>query len=188
MSRSLKIIQTVMKVLRVIVKIGFVCCIVGGVLSLASGVFALLANAGVSTFFDITVDSKTIEVIILEETGMNKVVLAANCLFGSILCVGGAINCKLHAIYLDKEINDGQPFTFDGADLLMKTAIRSIIVSIVSGIIAAIAFAIVAFGNGDATADFDWSISLFDPIALLLISVIFKYGAEIKANNNNNNF
>lgn len=184
MSKSLSIIQVVMKILRVLAKIAFVVCIIGGVLCIISGSIALASESGADTFFDVTVDGKTVEFIIFEQTGLDMISIAAACFSGAIVCGGAAATSKLQINYLDKEIEDGTPFTFDGAEYLKKTAIRFLIVSIICSIVAAIVFAVMTIGKDTQNIDTGIGWSLSEPLLMLFASVIFKYGAEQSATKN----
>ena len=184
MSKNLSIIQTVMKVLRIITKIVYIVCIVGAIISAISTGFAIAAYFGAKTFFDITIDGKTLEVIMLEETGMDIVTAIGYSAAGVVMSCASVITSKLACNYFDQEIEDGTPFTYAGADLLKKVAIRSFIISIVAVAIAAIAVAIITMGK-ETNIKIDGDISIFSPLAMWLVSVIFRYGAEVREQNSN---
>lgn len=187
MSKSLKIIQTVMKVVSVILKIAFVFCIIGAVFGIISAAYCIAAENGAQTFLDFTIDGKAIKVLVVEEAGMPLKAVGAYSLSAGIICIGAAICTKIEQKYFEKELLDGTPFTFEGADLLGKTAINCLIISIAASFIAGLTFGILMFGTEEYNVDLSGT-TIVSPLMMLFGSVIFRYGAEVSVKDKNENF
>ncbi|MCI6433815.1 MAG: hypothetical protein MR828_03435, partial [Clostridiales bacterium] len=81
--------------------------------------------------------------------------------------------------YFRQEQADGTPFTKHGADQILRLGIRTIVLPLVAAILAAIVCEL--FGSLQS-ASRDWGNlnSVTMGIALILASLIFRYGAELE--------
>ena len=84
--------------------------------------------------------------------------------------------------YFKAEQADGTPFTKQGAEQIKRLGIRTIILPLVSAIQVAVVIAIFDLPNGTVG---DWSnfTGIGIGIALILTSLIFRYGAELEEKN-----
>ena len=81
--------------------------------------------------------------------------------------------------YFRTEQADGTPFTKRGADEIRRLSIRTIVLPLVAAILAATVYGVVHL---PANAGSDWSnaYSLTMGVALILASLVFRYGAELE--------
>lgn len=163
MSKSLKIMQTVAKVARIVCKVLFILCLVGA----GGSLIALVATIAIGPLF--------------ETSGMSSVsTTVVGCAVGLFSCVGEAILFRMGERYFEHELAAGTPFTQDGAKEIFRWGIASIIVSVAvsvaSGIVMALAL---IFSSSVAEPDVTMSWSLGSGLMLLLLSVIFRHGAEL---------
>ena len=81
--------------------------------------------------------------------------------------------------YFRTEQADGTPFTKRGADEIRRLGIRTIVLPLVAAILAATVHGVFHL---PANAGSDWSnaYSLIMGVALILASLVFRYGAELE--------
>ena len=175
--RSLHTIQVLAKIGKVISTVLFILCIVGACLSLA-GVICLLSG-----FEAIEIGDVTLRSIIETNSDILMPALYGSLISGVVLCIAEAVISKYAEIYFKHELEAGDPFTFEGADELKHVGIMAIVVSLAAQILLSIGLA-VASGymkgiNEISTGEFN---SIGIGIILIVISVFFRYGAEIKEN------
>ena len=99
-----------------------------------------------------------------------------------IVRAGDAVLAKFAEHYFKRELTDGTPFTQGGADELKRLGILTICISIGTQCVAAIILSLVLEDQRtQSTAASSWSNAgqLFYGIAFLIVSVIFRYGAEM---------
>ena len=174
MSKSLSILQTIAKVVRIVCKVVFILCIVGGVGCLV-GLAALLIFGSASALVTAFSDWTTVNVVL---TG------CFGCLTGVFGCAGGAVLSRMGERYFEHELAAGTPFTKDGAKELFRLGIASLIVSLSVSVLTAIVCGIfMIFTPAVSDADVSMSWSLGTGLTLLLLSVIFRYGAELREQN-----
>lgn len=180
--KSLKVIQVLAKIAQIVSKVVFICCIVGfcgcvcGIIGLAFGVYAL------------KFDGKSLEVILLETQNITLGTLYAQITACIFLCAGEAVIAKFAEVYFSNELKAGTPFTFDGSKELMRLGIIEICVSVGAVALAAIAYAIflaAAKGVAPMAKELRNYSAVSNGITFILISVVFRYGAEVRAVNAN---
>lgn len=163
MSKTLSNILTVFKVARVIAKVVFILCIVG-----AAGCLLALAALPIAG-------------TILSGEGIDISYTYPACIVGLIACAGEIVFAFLAERYFKNVITAGTPFTLEGSKECFRLGITSIIISVATSIIAGFAAAICMILTMSASElDFDMSMSLSTGLFFLFISLIFKYGAEVK--------
>lgn len=79
--------------------------------------------------------------------------------------------------YFKTEQAEGTPFSENGANLLKKLGIRCIYMPIVAAVIASV---ITVCFKGEETGDISNLPSVATGIVLILVSMIFRYGAELE--------
>lgn len=82
-------------------------------------------------------------------------------------------------VYFNTEQKDGTPFAEKGADKIKDFMIKTIVMSLVAIIISVIVRQIFKVTSG---ADLDNGSEIVTGIVLILVSVIFRYGAELERN------
>ena len=164
MSKSLSILQTIAKVVKIVAKVLFILCIIGGVGSLL-GLISVLALGP-----------------FLEELGESVAETSAlGCFVGLISCIGEAIFFRMTERYCAHELEAGTPFTKEGAKEIRRLGIASLIISVSITFVCVFAEAIFyILVTGASDVDVSSSFSLGTCLFLLLLSVIFQYGAEAR--------
>lgn len=177
MSKSLKIIQSVMKVFQVLLKIAFVFCIIG-----ALGCIAATTILVTPSFLNREIGGKPIPDFILDNAGVSVQVAAAYCGAAIVLCIAGAVQCMFKLGYFNKELEEGTPFTYNGSETLKDAAIKVLVTDLISVFISVCVFAFMTYGIVGVSFD-GGAISIVDPLLMLFGSVIFRYGSEVRAPN-----
>ena len=80
--------------------------------------------------------------------------------------------------YFQEERADGTPFTSSGADRMRKLGIHTIVLPIVACCISAVLEGVFDLPH---TGDWDNGICVVLGIGMILVSLIFRYGAELEA-------
>lgn len=177
-SKSLQTIQTLNKIGKVLSKIVFICCLVGaigciiGIVSVAlMGADEVLKIGGVS-----------IHSLIEKEAEMSIVTMYVNMFVGMATCFAEAVVSRMAHRYFSNELEAGTPFTFAGADELLRLGIIAIAVPLGTTIASAIGVGIVsAFFEGVEKVELGNGVSLTLGIMFIVMSVIFRYGSELKS-------
>lgn len=170
MSKTLSNILTIFKIARILAKIVFICCIIASVCCLLALPMLSMVEAIVSDdlFDEVGVDISTVVYVGL--------------IVGIVSCVGEAIFAFLAEKYFKNVLDAGTPFAFDRAKECFRLGITSLIISVAVSIISGIASVVALFlANTDAMEfDFNVSISISTGLFFLFLSMLFKYGAELK--------
>ena len=159
MSKTLSNILTVFKVVRVIAKVVFILCIIAGagcLFGLAALPFERIPSVTELSYFA--------------------------CIAGACVCAGEAVFAYLAEKYFQSVINEGTPFSLDGAKECFRLGIASIIITVAVEVATGVTAGIVMLLSEAPTLDMDVdvTISLTTGLALLFLSMIFKYGAELQ--------
>lgn len=179
--KSLKIIQTMSKVGKILSMIAFIGSIVG-ICGCAVGIAAMLT----SVFETVKIGGITLHGLIDRATDFNALYsLVAGWL---IICIGEAVLARFAVKYFNNELQDGTPFTESGSKEILRLGILTVALPLASQILAQIAQAVIAeyaaielSPEMTATLDCDGSVTL--GICFIILSVIFKYGTELKTEN-----
>lgn len=168
---QLQKIQKTFHVFEVLTKIAFVFSIVGASLCAVGALCAFSWYSGGQVFSlfgePITIFSTT--------KGMNETLAAM--LGDCILLVTEAILLSFGSKYLKAEQADGTPFTQTGADMLKTLGIRCIWMPIVAMVIVSVIGVCFNAETLDTVSNLP---SLALGIALILSSMIFRYGATLE--------
>ncbi len=182
MSKSLKTIQVLFKIAKILSKIVFICCIIGAVGCIV-GIISLAIVGASGTLYD----GATLSQIIARESGMTINHMYAAISVGLVFCAAEIVIARFAEIYFGNELKDGTPFTFSGAKELMRLGIITVSVSVGASITAAIVVAIFkGCLSGVGSLDYSDGSSVAIGIMFLVISVIFRYGAEREEQFNSN--
>lgn len=173
MSQTLQTIQKLSKLGKILCQVFFVLSIIGAV-GCVIGIIGVASIPG-----DLMLDGTTINDMLLTEVGVTINTLYAILAAAIVLCIGEAVVCKFSEKYFRNELQAGTPFTFAGAKEMFRLGIIAICVTIGSSILASIVYAIIAASLGDVVPyDFYGISAALSGVAFLVLSVIFKYGAE----------
>ena len=171
--KSLQTIQKTCKIFQTLTKIVMILCFVGSgllLLGLICGIVISSAGAvvsgGVETLYKLTASASFYEMI-------------GTLLAEFVLVLTDALLFTYAYKYLSQELKDGTPFTETGAIMVRKLGIKLIVMPIVAVVIAATIYA--SFGIDAAEPDNGASVVM--GIALILVSMILRYGAELEQRN-----
>lgn len=180
MSKSLITVQKIFKVGKILSLIVFVVSIVGAVV-------ALLSATALLGLREVVVEGEAI-VNIVEGQGPNYVTLIFSAFVAVFSCIAGAIIAKLSSVYFSNELEVGTPFTRDGANELLRLGIISLVLPVCVSFITSIAFIVTKLYwpmlNESAL---DGTVSIALPLLVILLSFVFKYGAELEEKIQENN-
>ena len=171
MSKSLKTIQTVFKVVKIVATVLFILTIVGGALSLLGLILALVFRRAVSIG---ALQS------LVEMEGASFVASCYGAIEGIISCAGAAVLMGYVRKYCERELADGTPFTYDGAKKLFRLGIVWIIVPAAISVLVGFTYSICWLFDQGIIESSSTSIDITTGLLLLLVSCIFKHGAEIR--------
>ena len=167
--KHLKTIQIIVKIAKVLAIITLVCSIIGAC-ACALGLVALSILGG-----------SNLVSFIYEETQLNLASSILGLISGLIWCVAEIVLSCMSLNYCKRELEAGTPFTYDGAKEIMRLGMYSIAIPFVASIIESIVYGMYVMVSGDIFPDLDFS-SGFDitfGVALIVISVLCKHGAEL---------
>lgn len=171
---SLDKIQKIIKVFHTLAKIAMIFAYVAAGLLLVSAI--LFAN---NTSFQLISDTSA---ALLPDIDRNQMVSELLCDF--VVCLTDGLLLTFGQLYMKHELDDGTPFTTRGADEIKRLGIRIIILPLVAiGIISAIC----ATFNAELPETISNELSISFGIALIIISIIFRYGAELESKVKGNN-
>lgn len=173
--KTLNTIQTLSKIGKVLSKIVFILSIIGAAVCCIGIVcYALLHNV-------IKIDGRELSTILAMRADISVasgyVIMAA----GILLCAAEAVVARFAEIYFKNELAAGTPFTFEGAQEMLRLGIITIAVPLGTVIVCSIAVGIATqFASGFDKIDFSNATSVALGVMFIILSVIFKYGAEIR--------
>lgn len=176
MEKTLNKIQKFAKAGSIFSKIVLWCSIIGGVACLILLVAQLVVgNSRIMT------DSLMVKEYFTDATDFNLETLLAGTVIGLIMCVSEIINSKMAINYFDAELKQGNPFTTKLADQLKKLGLATIIINIVSIVLANVTYEVFAHyytitnklnvNNGE---------EIWLGLGFILVSLICRYVAEEK--------
>lgn len=165
---SLDKIQKIIKVFHILAKIAMIFAYVASGLLFVSAI--LLAN---NTSFQLIADTAQ---TLLPAADRDQTVSELLCDF--VVCLTDGLLLTFTQFYLKHELADGTPFTNKGANEIRGLGIRIIILPLVAiGIISAICAAF----NAELPETMSNELSISFGITLIIISLIFRYGAELES-------
>ncbi len=174
MTKTLKTIQTISKVGKILSKIAFIC----GIVSFALCFFGLISlGLGAET---LKIGGVTVHSIIEENAGLSTAAIYVSIAVAMVTVAADTVIAKLFERYFALELSDGTPFTFNGAKRLQKLGIFLIIIPLIANIIASTIYSIGLETVTDLQSmNLDYTGGIGMGLALLFVSLIFKYGAEL---------
>ena len=157
MSKNLKVIQTTSRVLEIIYKVVGILCLVGIGFLAFSRALPKLAET------------------ITSESGRTVKQLIGDCIVGFIVAATYFVVCKAHRDFFAMEQKVGTPFTMECAASFRVLGIIDIVVPVSLIIVVSIVSAIFKCWN-----DIRLDVSFGAGIAMILLSFVFAYGAELE--------
>ena len=164
MSKNLKVIQTTSRVLEIIYKVVGILCLVGAICCLVGIGFLAFSRAFPKLAETIT-----------SESGRTVKQLIGDCIVGFIVATTYFVVCKAHRDFFAMEQKVGTPFTMECAASFRVLGIIDIVVPISLIIVVSIVSAIFKCWN-----DIRLDVSFGAGIAMILLSFVFAYGAELE--------
>lgn len=164
MSDNLRTVQKICHVLEVIYRVLSIICLVG-LIGCVVGVVTLI----ICGFFP---EAKS---AIEDETGRTVLQIIGYCVAGFVVSMAHFIVLKAHRDYFAMEQKAGTPFTKEGAKAFRTLGIMNIVVPIATTAAAAIIAAIFR-----VSGDFRLEAEIGVGIAMILISFVLAYGAELE--------
>lgn len=171
--KSLQTIQKTCKVFQTLTKIVMILCFVG------SGLLLLGLICGIVISSTGAVISGNMETLYRLTSSASFFEMVGSLLAELVLTLTEALLFAYAYKYLSQELSDGTPFTETGAIMVRKLGIKLIVMPIVAAVIAATIYA--SFGIDAAEPDNGASVVM--GIALILVSMILRYGAELEQRN-----
>lgn len=172
--KSLQTIQKTFRVFQVLAKIALVFCIVIASICAVGALCAVARYTGGEVF---TLFGEPVTVFSSGE-GMNQTLAAL--LSNLVFLIAQSILLSFVGRYLKTEQAEGTPFTQNGANLLRRLGVRCIWIPIVAIVIAAV---ITVCLGAERSGELSNLPSLTTGVILILVSLIFQYGAELEAEN-----
>ncbi len=169
--KSLEAIQKTFRVFRILSKIAYILCIIGAA---AFGVGALCAAAqyhGGSVFL---IYGEPLKIF---ADGTDLLQKCVELLSAAFMLIADAILFGLAYGYLKSELADGTPFTEKGAGRLKKLGIRFIYIPVIA---ISVSGAVAVWQGVEHIGDAGNFGSVITGIVLILVSLIFRYGAELE--------
>ena len=175
-TKTLDTIQKLFNAGRVISKIIFVFSVVGFILS----VVTLVTTPIIPGAFKL--GGVNIYGLLGNATASSKAEVLAKLIESMIFCASEAVLAKLAELYFKKELEVGTPFDFAIAKKLLNLGICVTAVSFGATVFVAIGEAVINkffIEAGTYSADLSLSGSIGIGVALIIMSFLCKYGAEV---------
>lgn len=174
--KALKTIQIISKFAMIMSKFVRICCIVG-LCGCGVGVLALVVGGNTVKIGGVTLHS-----LLDTQANVSLGTILAAISVGVFLCAGELVVAKLSETYFRHELEAGTPFTHDGAMELRMLGVHMIWVPIVAMVCAKVAQTIFAKTMENVqTVSLSNGGSVAAGIALIVVSILCEYGAEISA-------
>lgn len=173
MTKSLKTIQVLSKIAKIFSRVLYILCMIGGISCLV-GIVLLIAVQGLQ------VEGETVRILIERKSEVAMSTIYFSCATGFVACLVECILCKFAYRYFDNELKAGTPFTEAGSEEIRRLGILTIVLPLAALIVQGIMFGIfkaVAPETSGSNMEITYSAGL--GIMFIILSVIFKYGAEL---------
>ncbi len=179
MSKNLKLINVLYKIAKIVSKIVFICSIIGAVACLV-GIIALSIGKE-------HIQIENINLILFNIKENTSISNAYACLIATFVSlVPEIVIAKYIEVYCNHTLSEKTPFTDSGANQILKIGGLIIIVFICNNIFIEIFYGIMShyFTNIVKLDFFDGS-GIIWGIMFIVLSVIYRYGAELEIKSKN---
>lgn len=162
---------------------------IGGVLSKVAMILLIVAAAGCVSGIaglscipaDLEVEGEPVRDLIEDDAGMAMEAIYGALIASAIVCIADAVVAYFAMAYFRNEQDAGTPFTFDGANEMMRLGVITVVVPVIAMIIASASLAVMDVIIGDMeSVDFNGGTSIMAGIVLMVFSVVLRYGAELR--------
>ena len=174
--KSLQTIQKTCKVFQTITKIAMILCFVG------SGMLLLGLVCGIAISGTGTVIAGNMETLYRLTSSASFFEMVGTLLAEFVITLTDALLFTYTYKYFSQELKDGTPFTETGAIMVRKLGSKLIVMPIVATAIAATIYA--SFGLD--VAEINNGASTVMGIALILVSMIVRYRADLEVDTSEN--
>lgn len=168
--KSLNKIQKISKVFKIIFQVIMILTIVMACYYVFATIIVLALKDN-ATFLDF------LKKYVLSQPEEDVKLIVVKMVASAIISIGNAVIFGFTVNYLNSELKDGTPFTESGAKKLLKLGIRYIYIPIITLIVAAILAAILSRDDVNINSNLP---SLAYGIILIMLSFVFRYGAELE--------
>lgn len=169
--KNLNRIQNLASLGKILSKLVFVCALVGACLCLAGLVSLPFADSGILM---------PLYGRIVNRGGASLGTVCAELSAGLVFSAGEAVLARFAHRYFVHEMEAGTPFTQEGAAELQKLGIYTICIPLGTQLLAQILYAVQAeVLEGVGTLSMDGFVSVELGAAFLVMSLIFRYGAQV---------
>lgn len=180
--KSLNTIQKLCEVGKVLSKIAFVFSVIGFVGCIIGLISLPFSNGGI-----IKIGGVTLHELISNGNNCGSMCISATLSGWLVVCIGEAVLAKFAESYFKNELTLGTPFTFTGAKELMRLGILTLAIPTGCAVIGSIVEGIIAgfmkVENSAMDMYFDNVASIALGIMFIVISLLCRYGAELRENN-----
>ena len=177
--KSLETIQRTFRVFQILTKIAMILSFVWAGLALLGMLCGAVWYSGGTV-----VGIGKAQLYSLTKTG-GLIQMIAVLLADAILALTDGTLLAFALAYFKAEQADGTPFAHRGADQIRRLGILTIVLPMVAAIVVAVIYA--AFDLPQGSVEWSNLTSVGIGIALILVSLIFRYGAELEARNASGN-
>ena len=167
--KSLVVVQKFCKVAYIIAKVLMILLFVGAGIIFSSALM-MFGLSAVEAFNQILTES-----LVDFEFDFNAYQLGMLMIATSVITFANGIVFMYIKKYFKNELTEGTPFTHRGADELKFLGIRVVVWPLVASIVASVICSI-----ANIVEEFDVSVDIGLGIALIFLSFVFHYGAELK--------
>lgn len=173
--KNLNRIQNLASLGKILSKLVFVCALVGACLCLAGLVSLPFADSGILKLGGVTLYGR-----IVNRGGASLGTVCAALSAGLVFSAGEVVLARFAHRYFVHEMEAGTPFTQEGAAELQKLGIYTICIPLGTQLLAQILYAVQAeVLEGVGTLSMDGFVSVELGAAFLVMSLIFRYGAQV---------
>lgn len=173
-SKALDTIQTVARIGKVLSSIAYVFCLVGGILCIVG-----IACVGIPG--SVRIGGVTIHSMIDNLQGISLEACYTAMAMGLIICAATCVVAKMSEHYFKNELAAGTPFTTEGASELLRLGICTICVPLGAIVVAQTCNALARQCLANvAEIQIDGGAPVVLGVAFIIMSLVCKYGAELK--------
>jgi len=172
--KSLETVQKTFSVFQVLAKVAYILCIVGAILFGIGSLCAVTQYNGGQIFI---VNGESVKIF---PDGTDLLQKYVELLSIALMLVADAILFGLSKAYLKSEQADGTPFTENGANRIRLLGVRFIYIPIIA---IAISETIAAIQGVKMVLEVSNLSCVVTGVILILLSLVFRYGAELEEKN-----
>ena len=180
MSKNLKIIQVLAKIAYVISSIVFVLSLIGSISCVIAIIMLVSVQSLGAEFVDLSRS-------LFDQSGMSMLSVLYACLLGAIACVSEVVLSLRAKKYFRHQLDVGTPFTYSCGEKMFKLGLWCVIVPVAVAICNAVIYVVFfAFDPFLIETEFSSVVDVSTGVIFLVLSVVFKHGAEIAERLNKN--